>query len=203
MSFQLSPQMKIVALAGMFAILALGGGMMFMGRSQPESLAEPTLLPHVKPAVAKTPLPSKHVPAKKAAHAKKAPAVAKKPVVAKPKPKPKPVSPVAANGLPTPLAYQLSLHDVVVVSLFNPQSSTDSIAFQEARAGAGMADVGFFPVSVLNQRVVGPLTAKLGHILPAPGLLVYRSPDLLVLQLDGFADRQTVAQAADNAVAVR
>jgi hypothetical protein len=207
MTFQLSPQMKIVAIVGAVAVLALGGGMMFLGRGQATASAgngdvsaaaiAALRKTHTKPA-----LPVKHVAAAKhvvAAKARHAVTAKPKPVAPKPKPKAKPRPAIAPNGLPTPLADELELHDVVVVALFNPQSSTDSIAFQEARAGAGMANAGFLPVSVLDQRVIGPLTARLGHILPAPGLLIYRSPDLLVSQLDGFADRQTVAQAADNA----
>ena len=84
------------------------------------------------------------------------------------------------------------------MSLYNPYSEVDGIAFAEARAGAEMAQVGFVPVSVLSQAQVGRLTEQLG-LLPDPGLLVYARPGTLVARLSGFADKQTVAQAAQNA----
>ena len=42
------------------------------------------------------------------------------------------------------------------------------------------------------------LLEQLG-LLPDPGLLVYRSPATLVARISGFADKETVAQAAQNA----
>jgi hypothetical protein len=48
--------------------------------------------------------------------------------------------------------------------------------------------------------VAGILTALLpgGGLLPDPGVLVYRAPGDLAIRLDGFADRDAVAQAAAN-----
>ena len=37
-------------------------------------------------------------------------------------------------------------------------------------------------------------------VLPDPAVLVYRRPGKLVARFDGFADRDTVAQAVINAV---
>ena len=68
----------------------------------------------------------------------------------------------------------------------------------EAKAGAGLADVGFVPLNVLSQAQVGKLTAQLG-LLPDPGLLVYVRPGRLVTKISGFADKETVAQAAQDA----
>jgi hypothetical protein len=39
---------------------------------------------------------------------------------------------------------------------------------------------------------------KLLGVLPDPAVLVYRRPGDLVARFDGFADRDTVAQAATN-----
>jgi hypothetical protein len=136
--------------------------------------------------------------AKPAEHAAK-PAV--KPTVPKPKPKPKPRPIVAANGLPMILADELRQHHIVVVSIFDPQSQTDSVSYAEARAGAGDASAGFVGVSVLDDTLAGPLTAALpgGGLLPLPGLLVYRAPSTLVERIDGFADRDAVAALVLNA----
>jgi hypothetical protein len=39
-----------------------------------------------------------------------------------------------------------------------------------------------------------------GGLLPAPGILVYRAPGNIALRIDGFVDRVSVAQAAQNAM---
>jgi hypothetical protein len=153
--------------------------------AKPVTTAKPVAA--AKPAVA----PAKPVsPAKK--HVAQAKTVAPKPHVTHP-----PVL-VAPNGLPMSLVRALRLHRIVVVSLFDPQSTTDAISFAEARAGAADAGVGFLGVSVLDNAVAGPLTAALpgGQLLPEPGLLIYRRPGTLVQRIDGFVDRDAVAQAA-------
>jgi len=117
----------------------------------------------------------------------------------KPKAKPKPKPVAAANGLPIVLNDALRAHRIVVVSVFDPQSQTDAISYAEARAGAGdISLAGFLGVSVLDDSVAGPLTAALpgGGLLAVPGLLIYRRPGTLVERVDGFADRQAVAQLA-------
>ena len=117
----------------------------------------------------------------------------------KPKVKPKPAPVTAANGLPVILNDALRTHRIVVVSVFDPQSQTDAISYAEARAGAGDVSLaGFLGVSVLDDSVAGPLTAALpgGGLLAVPGLLIYRRPGTLVERVDGFADRQAVAQLA-------
>jgi len=104
-------------------------------------------------------------------------------------------------GLPTPLAAALARNPVVVVSLYNPYSQVDGISFAEARAGAQLAGAGFVPLNVLSQAQVGKLTEQLG-LLPNPGLLIYARPSTLAARISGFADKETVAQAAHNAAAV-
>jgi hypothetical protein len=105
---------------------------------------------------------------------------------------------VATNGLPTALNVALHGHKIVVVSIFDPQSSTDAISYAEAKAGAGEAGAGFLAVSVLDNPVAGALTSLLpgGGLLPEPGVLIYRRPGTLVQLINGFADRDVIAQAA-------
>src|SRR6185437_10683886 len=117
----------------------------------------------------------------------------------KAKPTPTPVPVTAPNGLPVILNDALRAHRIVVVSVFDPQSQTDAISYAEARAGASDVSLaGFLGVSVLDDSVAGPLTAALpgGGLLAVPGLLIYRRPGTLVERVDGFADRQAVAQLA-------
>jgi hypothetical protein len=126
-------------------------------------------------------------------HAKTAPPVHKAPV--------RPPAEIAAlsAGLSPRLAQALGRHEVVVVELTDPQSEVDGIAFAEAQAGARLAGAGFIALDVLRQADVGKLTEQIGQVLPDPGLLVYRRPATLAVRIDGFVDKETVAQAAQNA----
>jgi hypothetical protein len=103
-----------------------------------------------------------------------------------------------AAGLPLSLARALAKHSVVVIEIYDPQSEVDAIAYAEARAGAQDTGAGFLPLSVLGADV-SKLTQKFGEVLPDPGLLVYARPATLALRINGFVDRDTVAQAAANA----
>jgi hypothetical protein len=104
--------------------------------------------------------------------------------------------------LPPVLQWQLAQHKVVVVSIYNPNANVDAIAVAEAHQGAADAGAGFLLVSVLDDKVAGILTGLLpgGGLLPAPGILVYRAPGNIATRIDGFADRVSVAQAAQNAL---
>ena len=119
---------------------------------------------------------------------------APKPAVTKPTP--------PANGLPVVLNDLFRRHRIVVVSIFDPQDKTDAISYAEARAGAADAGAGFLGVSVLDDSVAGPLTAALPDqgLLPVPGVLIYRRPGVLIQRVDGFQDRDGVAQLAAGAV---
>ena len=142
------------------------------------------------------------------AHLRKpAPAKAQAPV-AKPKPAPaparpaKPVTPaepaVSEDGLPRVLSAALADNRVVVVGLHDPDSALDQMSLAEARAGARAAGAGFVAINVFAEAQSRPLVELLGA-LENPGILVYTRPDVLSTRLSGFADSETVAQAAANA----
>ena len=182
----ISPQMRVVvALAG---LAALGlAAFTLMGRPSGASEASVAAIKPLHPV-------RKHaVPVKKATAAK---ALPKKAVPKKVAPKPI----VLLPGLTPEVAAALRSHDVVVVSLFDPQARVDQISLAEASAGAKAAHAGFVPLDVLRQRQAGLLLRQLG-VLPDPAVLVYRRPGDIVARFDGFADRDTVAQAAANAAA--
>jgi hypothetical protein len=223
---QVSPQIKILAAVGLVLALVLGASMMLMGHTSSSSSASATpttavhARPHVSPTHARTaPAPAAHAkrtpptsharvathPAAKAhaatrthgatnAHAKQHPLKAKAIHV--------PL--VAANGLPGALDELLHLHSVVVVSLWDPEIPSDRIAMNEAQAGAKAMNAGFLAVSVLDDRVASPLTAVAGNggLLPSPGVLVYRQPNVLVNTMQGFADRDAVSQAVADALLI-
>jgi len=195
-----SRPVKILAL--ILVIAGVGGiaSMSMLGKSSPAS-APPLSVAQIRarahsstPATRTASTPARTTPVK-------ARAVAPPHVHATPKakPTPKPVPVTAPNGLPAILNDALRAHRIVVVSVFDPQSQTDAISYAEARAGANdVSAAGFLGVSVLDDSVAGPLTAALpgGGLLAVPGLLIYRRPGTLVERVDGFADRDAVAQLA-------
>jgi hypothetical protein len=196
-TFTLSPPVRYAALLGLLAAVLIGGGMTVLGHKGATATAPHVINKHPFGTKAKqhttAPTPAtKSVVAHKAAKAKPVPVV--------PKPAERPSAVVAAlrAGLPPAIASALGQHSVVVVSLYNPYSEVDGIAFAEARAGAQLANVGFVPLNVLSQAQSEKLTETLG-LLPNPGLLVYVRPGKLTVKISGFADKETVAQAAHNA----
>jgi hypothetical protein len=114
------------------------------------------------------------------------------------------------DGMPADLALALARYDVVVVALRAPRSSVDELTTEEARRGAALAGAGFVSLSAANESVVRPLTSILSggqsaadRVLDTPTVLVFQRPRNLFVRFNGFTDRDTVAQAAANAGAVR
>jgi thiol:disulfide interchange protein len=107
---------------------------------------------------------------------------------------------IAANGLPTSILRALASHEVVVVSLYGGGWKIDPMARDEASAGARAAGAGFVALDVTSAvRAAEALMLKFDTVFRAPAVLVFRGDGELALQLDGFRDRDTVAQAATNA----
>jgi hypothetical protein len=209
----LSPQIRIVAGVGLVLVIIAAGYSMLLGRSGPAATDTTKVIVHrhagtthkttsvtvkkhgskttvVKTShTAKTPTHS-HVVTKSATtvvHTKKHTAVASGNLV--------------YSDLPAPLQWQLARHHIVVVSIYSADANVDSISVAEAQAGAAKAGAGFLLVNVLDNALAGPLTALLpgGGLLPDPGILIYRSPGNIALRIDGFVDRDAVAQAVANA----
>jgi hypothetical protein len=183
--------------------------MMLMGG---ETAAEPTaaVLPSKQQGLLNAPARAKKVAAKaNAASAKKATATPAAPKPAAPKAAPKAKAPakpavvpaVAKNGLPTRIMAALRSHNVVVVSLWGTGGKIDGMSRDEAAAGASAVGAGFVSLNVIEQgREAEALTLKLGVMLRAPSVLLFTRGGTLVNSLDGFRDRETVGQAALNAL---
>jgi hypothetical protein len=188
-----SRPVQIFALVAVIA--AVGGGAMLMLRPKQATTA-PVVLTKSPATPATTAAPTAPAAKPKPA-ATKYPAAPRAVQVAK-----VPAKVVGANGLPLAIDKALRTHTIVVVSLFDPESSTDAISYAEAKAGAADAKVGFVAVSLLDNPIAAALTSSLpsGGLLPAPGVLVYRRPGMLVQRIDGFADRDVIAQAAAASV---
>jgi hypothetical protein len=195
-----SQRVRMYAAAGLVALLALVGGFLFLGRGSSTPAAVNTIKPlhPVKHKVAAT------AKARPVAKPKVTTAAAPK-RVAKPK---KRAVPAVIDGMPGALAVALRSHSVVVVALYAPDSEVDSMALDEAKAGAVSAGAGFVALDVSNEKVAAPLTSLLtggataaDRVLDDPAVLVFRAPKTLFVRLNGWNDRDTVAQAADNATA--
>jgi hypothetical protein len=186
----ISPQMRVVALVGLLAVLALAGGMMFLTRSQsaaPESeLSASELSQALRPVTKAKPAPA-------ATPARTPAAVAPKPVA-----KPRPL--VNEDGVPTAIVDALRRSPAAVVALTARGSSIDRMTLAEAQAGARAAGVPYVQIDVLNAQLGRAIARTFGVVEP-PATLIYQRPTALFLKLDGYADSATIAQAAENAKA--
>lgn len=190
---KVSPQVRILALvlvlAGAAGLLALR----MLGPSVPEETAVPTATrTAAKPRPAAKPKPAPATKATPKPAAKATPKPAAKPPVNAPEPA------VPATGFPVQVDRALRRNDVLVVSLVVPGARVDELAAAEAAAGAKLGGAGYLALDVLDEKVARALLTKL-DTLQDPTVLVLRRSGEVALALDGFVDRQTVAQAAANA----
>jgi hypothetical protein len=169
-------------------MLALGGGLLLLTRGQGSTSAAVNVIKPLHPV--KHHLHSQAKAAVK--HARKA------------------RTPAVIDGMPGSLAVALRARPVVVVSLYSPGAAVDIVARDEARQGAALAGAGFVALNISDDKVAAPLTALLtgaataaDRVLDDPAVLVFQRPKTLFVRFNGFTDRDTVAQAAVNAGAVR
>jgi outer membrane biosynthesis protein TonB len=206
---KVSPQIRILAVV---LVLVGAAGMLAMRMLGPSVPAEVAVTPAVQ-----TPAKAKPTPAKAAKPAAKPIKTAAKPAAktpakpaAKPAPKPapKPVVKTPAlnapkpdlppSGFPVQVDAALRKHAVLVVSLVVPGARVDELAANEARAGAKLGGAGFLALNLLNENVARALMTKLEGP-QQPSLLVLKRSGDVALAVEGFVDRETVAQAAENA----
>jgi hypothetical protein len=224
-SVTISPQLRLLVVIGFVVALAGAALLMMMGRSTGSDAAPKVikpLHPIAKHATNAPTAPGKHVAARPAVHK----AVARPKPVHAVRPKPKavvvPAAPkaplVTVKGLPAVLVHALNAHPVVIVALYQVDRTAtpaqrlaartgksadaavgiDRLALAEAQQGARDAHSGFVGINVFRQAEAAPLTKLLG-VLQDPAVLVFKRPGTVFVQLNGFADKDTVAQAAANA----
>ena len=210
MNRTLSPQIRIVALVALAAAVALGAGMMFLSRQQgPTPDASVSAAPQVNRggaagAFAGGKVEAKHVASAPTASAFGGGKLERQQTPAKPTPAPRvvdsAVTQAVAAGLPRRIANAFAGKRVVVVSVFVPESQVDQVATREAAAGAAVAGAGFVRVDATRgpDAPVRALATSLG-VVEAPAVLVFKRPGTLATRIGGFADHETVAQAALNA----
>jgi hypothetical protein len=209
---ELSAPIRIFGLVAVLAAMAMGAYMMTAGRGGgAESVDNSTLSPlkAIKPAQQVASKLSAHnkataagrptiaAPTRPAAKAKTATAAPAKATPAKAAAKPKPAV-TLVKGTPRTIAGQLATHDVVIVLLYDPNARVDDYSLAETQLGAKDSGAGFLAVNVMNQRQASPFTTAYG-VLQDPTVLFFKRPGKLALKLVGYADHDTIAQAAKNA----
>lgn len=203
---QISAPVRIAALVGLLAAVAMGAWMMTQGgpSSEPGSALEGTSLP-IAQANAVAGKLTAHNRNTAAGKADTTPAVPSSPAAKTTKaPKATPIAKHATakaklpKGTPTTIAGQLAQHEIVVVLLYDPESKVDAYSLAEAQLGAREAGAGFLGVNVLQQKQASPFTNAYG-VLDDPTILFFKRPGKLALKLSGYVDHETIAQAAANA----
>jgi hypothetical protein len=188
-------RLRVPALVGL-GVLVIGlGGFLVLGRGSSRSAAPVHAIKPLHPvkkhvrAKAKTPLAPPKI------------SLAKNAVAKAPKRRPAVIA-----GVPAPLALALRQHSVVVVALVTPSSTVDQLTRAEAKAGAAGAHAAFVTIDVSNNAQVAALSALIGssadpqnRLLDAPAVLVFQRPQNLYVRFNGYADADTIHQAAVNA----
>ncbi|MDQ3671147.1 MAG: hypothetical protein M3364_01730 [Actinomycetota bacterium] len=175
MSVTLTPPVRVFAFVGVLVAVGLAAFLFLLRPAGDDSAASTT-----KPVTKRTPAAERATPG--------------------PAPTPRATPRTAAlpaSGFPLPIDRALRRNPVVVVVVYLPGASVDSVVRREAKAGARTARAGYVAVSALSERLVRPLVAKTG-VLPAPAVLVLERPGVVATTL-GVTDRQTVAQAVAQA----
>jgi hypothetical protein len=191
---KISPPVRVLAVVIVLVGLA---GMLAMRMLGPSAAVDAAPAPAPVAATAKVASPKVSAKPKVSASAKAKPTPAAPDLPAAQKPALN-APPVPATGFPKAVDAALAKHDVLVVSLVVPGARVDELAAAEARAGAKLGGAGFLALNVLNETVARALLTKV-DLLEGPSVLVLKRSGEIALELGGFADRETVAQAAANA----
>ena len=195
MTLAIGSRTRALMIVLVLALAAVGAGLMVLGRSQASSSAAPPA-PTPKPSKPSAPRHTK-APSTPAPASTPAPTSAPTGGPRKTVPPPTPAPTPPGGAMPAAITQALGANRVVVVALFDPAAKIDGTAVQEASAGSQLAGATFVPVDVTTSDV-DALNARYG-VIQDPAVLVLRPPGDLVVRIDGFADRDTVAQAAANA----
>ena len=187
----MNSRLRVSAFVALGVLVLGAGGFLVLGGGSASSAAPVHQIKPLHPrAKAKVALaPPKVAMAKEKATAKKA---ARRPAV--------------IAGVPTPLADALKRHSVVVLALVAPKAAVDQLTLSEAKAGAAAAGAGFVAINVANNAQVEALSGLVGsssdpqnRLLDDPAVLVFQKPQALYVRLNGYADANTIQQAAINA----
>jgi hypothetical protein len=175
-SVTLSPPIRVFAFGGVLVAVGLAAFIFVLGRGGGDTATtdEPLVTPTTatSPSTATTPV---------------APRTPRQPRAAA----------LPPSGFPVPVHRALRRNRVVVVLVYTPGATVDSVVRAEARAGARASGAGLVQMSALSERLVEPFVAKTG-VLPSPAVVVLERPGVVTAKLS-VTDRETVAQAVAQA----
>jgi hypothetical protein len=97
------------------------------------------------------------------------------------------------------LEWVLLARRAVVVAFYTPDSGLDGAAVWEARAAAASVHAAFIPVNVETEGAVSEIAERY-EVTDAPTVLVIVRGSKVAARFGRFADRETVAQAVENAL---
>jgi hypothetical protein len=96
------------------------------------------------------------------------------------------------------LAKALLEHDVVVVVLYAPRADVDTAVVREARAAATETGAAFVALDGTRE-ADGAVLARTWNLRDTPATVVLGPGPSLVAAITGYADRETIGQAATDA----
>jgi hypothetical protein len=96
------------------------------------------------------------------------------------------------------LAKELEKHKLVVVVLYAPGAQLDTLSIEEARAGADLSGAGFVAIDVFDPSEIAVVAAAYSF-RTAPSTIVFVRNKGVETAFERYVDRETVAQAVDNA----
>lgn len=172
MTFALSLRIKTLALTGLLLAAGAAGTLML---AHNRSTSQPVVVP-VRPAV--QPQTATHHPtvvAKPAVHAVQ-----------------------LTSNLPSPLRTALVHSPLVVAVVYAPGDAVDAEVVAQARLGAASVHAPVVLLNVRNDRIAGATAAWMKNVFE-PAVLIVERPGTIAVELDGYADEMTVAQAVVNA----
>ena len=110
----------------------------------------------------------------------------------------RPARPAPDPNIPAALRRALAQSRVVVAVLAAPGTVDDQEAVKAAREGAKAAHAGFTVLDVSKESVAKALALKAPG-LTDPSVLVVTRPGTVAVRIAGYADSESVAQAAADA----
>ena len=172
MTFELSTTTKILALVGLLLAAGLAGTLML---EQHRSASPPVVAPPTTPSQTRTPTHRTTPVTKQVTPAVQLPA-----------------------GLPAPLRSALAHSRLVVAVVHAPGDAVDAEVYAQAVQGARAEHA---PVVSLNIRSdsVAAATATWMKNVVEPAVLVVERPGTIAVELDGYTDEASVAQAVADA----
>jgi hypothetical protein len=167
MSFELSSQVKIVALAGVLVALAGAAFLLLQGgHSTPKTATVPVTPTHHRAQA--HPAPARHAAT---------PAVQ------------------LTAGLPAPLVRALEHSKLVVAVVWAKGDPVAADTLAQAKAGARSVHAPLVVLNVANDAVAARTATWMNSDIVQPAVLVVRRPGTVAVELAGYADKTSVAQA--------